>query len=254
MRRALIVVALLGLVACKKEKAADAPPAPQPAEQKAPATPEAAPADETPQVPPKVEAPKPLDAAAASAFWAWVPGQLDALHAVQTGKEPVVAELGEKLKAIDEGLTFELGLGRTPMQLIISADGDRSRFDLVEQLTKAAPAIEGLEVVAFRPRKDDQLSLAVGGVSLSGADLSFAARPDADKPELMSLEVYVKGLGGEKDADLKEAAYLLLEAALGEKDLETKVGVIDFLPPLAEPKEGLRPLSELPAAMDGWGK
>ena len=54
----------------------------------------------------------------------------------------------------------------------------------------------------------------------------------------------------EADSRLKQIGYLLLDEALGEYDVETRVGLIEMLPPEA-PAEGRRyPLAELPKQFD----
>ncbi|MEW6434431.1 MAG: hypothetical protein AB1730_23265 [Myxococcota bacterium] len=162
MRPLLISVTVLALSVCKQEAPAPvAVPLPAPKAVPAPA----------PKVDPVAD------------LWAWVPAHLDELKAVQTGQEPAADALGGKLDAIDPGLTFELGLGREPFELIISADGKKE------------------------------------------------------------LEEAAKG-----------AAFLLLEAVVGEFDLETKIGGIQILAAPKRAPAGAKPLADLPGAVDAWPK
>lgn len=231
MRPLLIAVAVLALSACKKDEPAPvAPPPPAPKAEPAPA--------------PKAE---PIPA-----LWTWVAAHVDELKAVQTGKEPVADALGEKLDAIDSGLTFELGLGKEPFELIISADGKKELFPLVKQVVAAAPQIAGVKVIAFRPRKDAGFRLTVNGVTVGGPDVMYTAIADPARPGLIALTLYVKGLTPENETDVKGSAFLLLEAVLGEFDLETKIGGIEFLAAPKKTPAGAKPLAELPAAVDAW--
>lgn len=192
-----------------------------------------------------------LRAGAAAPFWAWVAANVDALKAVKTGQEPVTTQLVAELEKVAPGLAWELGSGTDPFELIISADGNKALFPVVKQLVEAAPPIEGVKVIAFRPRKKiAEFSLKLGEQTLGGKDLWFAAGEDPDRKGLLGVDVFVVGLRSERDEKLKNAAFMLLEAAAGEYDLETKIGAIEFKPAPANPGSPLRPLTDLPAVLD----
>lgn len=233
MRPLLIAVAVLALSACKQE-------APAPVAVPLPA-------------PKAVPAPAPKADPVAD-LWAWVPAHLDELKAVQTGQEPAADALGGKLDAIDPGLTFELGLGREPFELIISADGHKELFPVVKRVVDAAPAMPGVKVIAFRPRKDPAFRLTVEGVTVGGPDVSYVAVADDGRPGLIALTLYVKGLTPENKDAVEGAAFLLLEAVVGEFDLETKIGGIQILAAPKKAPAGAKPLAELPGAVDAWPK
>lgn len=232
MRPLLFAVAVLALSSCTKDEPTPVPPAPK--------------TEPAPAPPPKVD---PIPA-----LWTWVGAHVDELKAVQTGKEPAAEMLGAKLDAIDPGLTFELGLGKEPFELIVSADGKKALFPLVKQVVDAAPSIPGVKVVAFRPRKDAGFRLTVNGVTVGGPDVMFVASDDAARKGLIALRLYVKGLTPENEADVKGAAFLLLEAVLGEFDLETKIGAIDIVATPDKSPAAAKPLAELPAAVDAWSR
>lgn len=220
------LVAALALAACKKDSAPAAPAA---------------------------TVAKPTTAEADAAFWAWVRGHVDALKQVKTGREPVTAELTAQLEKIEPGLVFELGVGREPFELVISADGELQRFATVKRLVAAAGEVPGTKVIAFRPRKDvEGFSMQLGEQKLSGAMLWFTAEKDAQRPALVAVTVYVEGMTEENAEPLRNAAFMLLEAAVGEFDLETKVGAIDLLPAPEKPAPPLKKLKELGATLDAW--
>jgi hypothetical protein len=68
----------------------------------------------------------------------------------------------------------------------------------------------------------------------------------------MGVDVFVQGMRSENQEPYKSAAYLLLEAAVGELDLETKIGALEFKPAPEKPGLPLKPLKDLPAALDAW--
>lgn len=206
----------------------------------------------------KKEQPAPPLVAATSeskdaAFWKWAAANLDALKGVKTGREPITEELSKQLEQVEPGLVFELGVGREAFELIISADGKKELFPVVKRLVAAAPALPGSKVIAFRPRKDiDGFTMQLGDRKLGGKDLFFVASNDLDRKGLIAVDLFVQGMKTEDDQPAKNAAFMLLEAAVGEFDLETKIGAIDIKQAPSEIPEELKPLKDLPAALDGW--
>lgn len=226
-----VLVAALALTACKKDPEV-APPSP-----KQPGA--------TPFVAERVE----KDAA----FWKWVAANVEGLKAVKSGHEPVTEQLAAQLEMVAPGLVFELGVGREAFELIISADGKKDLFPVVQRLVAAAPKLPGTTVIAFRPRKDiDGFSMEVGAGKISGKELWYVASADPDRKGLVAVDVFVSGMKSDDDDAMKNAAFMLLEAAVGEFDLETKVGTIEIKQAPPKIEAPLKPLKELAAALDGW--
>lgn len=213
---------------------------------------------DSPPPPPAAPAPAPVvvkasDAERDRAFWTWVAAHLDELKAVKTGHEPVTEALSKELEKVEPGLVFELGVGTKTFELIISADGDQKHFPMVKRLVAAATPLPGTTVIAFRPRKEvDGFSMQLGEQKLGGSNLWFTAKPDAEHPGLIAVTLYVEGMTDATAEQMKNAAFMLLEAAVGEFDLETKIGVIDIVAAPARPTAGQKKLKELPATLDGW--
>ena len=229
--RAWFVAAGLVLVGCKKEPVAVAPKV---------------------EVPPPAPAEAKADPARDAAFWAWVSAHLDALKRA-TSDSPIIEQLDAELAKVDEGLTFELGIGKKPFELVLSADGDTAHFPAVRRLVAAAPALADTKVLAFRPRKPlDGLAIEVEGLQVDPAQIRFAGRPDPDRPGLYALDLYVPGVAEGQEEVAQRAAVLLVDAALGEFDLETRVGNVSVQ---HEPLEGdSAPFAGLPAWLDAQPK
>ena len=84
----------------------------------------------------------------AARFWSWFAANASALRTV-AGSEDLLLD---RLHGYCPELFFEIGGapgGAT--ELIITAEGDRSRFDAVRALVAAAPALVGWTFIAFRP-------------------------------------------------------------------------------------------------------
>ena len=234
MFRYFVILTSLALLArCKKEQ----PPAPPP--------------PPTPYVAPSAGAHKLEEYAD---FWTWVKTKLPELKAVKTGKEPITEQLTRALEAIAPGLVFELGIGGDgkDFELTISADGNKELFPTVQALVAAAPPLPDTKVIAFRPRKAiEGFGMAVGEGRIAGNQLYYVASNDPERKGMIAVELYVPDMKSGDEA-MKDAAFMLLEATVGEYDLETKFGNIDIKPAPAKIEAPLKPLKDLPAAVDAW--
>ena len=185
------------------------------------------------------------------AFWRWFSAHAREVATVKRADEPIADQLAAELHKIDPRLTFELGVSMEPHELIISAGGLRAAFPTVKRLVSAAPPIAGWSVIAFRPRKENSTIELGNGLKLRREDLSFVVLPSSHQGTKIDIELYAPGIGSADDMSVKEAGYLLLDSALGEYDVETKLGVIDWKPSAAKPPSA-RPFRDLPAVVDGW--
>lgn len=186
-------------------------------------------------------------------FWNWFLEHDADLLGIRTGHEPICQELLNELQRINEHLTWEVGPHDVrPREFIISADGIREAFFSVEALADAAPPISNWRVVRFRPRKN-RFEIRMSGRTLGEGDVLFTLHPSEDGV-LINLVLYVRGCEIPAQKELIEMVYLLLDGALGEYDMETKVGWIEVVPldrVISGQNAGSRlPLSELPAAFD----
>ena len=180
-----------------------------------------------------------------AAFWRWFAAHADEVAKIKTGHEPIADELSGALHKVRDGLTFELGVGHQPYELIVSADGIKERFPTVQRLVAAAPKLSGWKVIAFRPRKPVALELRLGdGTKLSPAQLKYRAEPAGQK---LDIAIYADK-PGDVAKGFKQAAFLILDNTLGEYDVEMRIAGIDFLPGPA-PADA-QPLTALAARVD----
>lgn len=193
-------------------------------------------------------APAPAQVADADpAFWRWFMAHKENVAAVRRGDDPAANELAAELHKVDPKLTFELGVGTADRELIISADGNQRLFPTVKRLVAAAPTIPGWKVIAFRPRKEAGFAIELGdGTKVSGEGLRFSAQPAGGGK--FDVAIYVTGRTSIDDG-VKQAVFLLLDAALGEYDVETRLAGIDILPG-SQATTGARPFGELARVVD----
>jgi len=212
MLRTLSVVALLFVAGCKK----DPPPSPD------------------------VE------------FWNWVRAHSAELKNAKTGSEPVLNELSVELNKAAPGVVFELGVNSVPFEFILSADGVIEHFGAVMRLSAAAGDVPGMKVVAFRQRKKvDGLELHVEEQKIAASNVMFTSAKDKE-PGKLALEIYIEGYDEKNAEPIQRGAFLLLDTAIGEYDMETRVGGIRFhgFPAPA----GAKALPQLVAEIDALAK
>ena len=181
-------------------------------------------------------------------FWKWFESKESELSNLHDLHSPLISQLGDKLKLINEGLNFELSL-RPIQEVIISADGDRSLFSLVEQVVEAAPALQHWKPTAFRQRTDP-IILADAGIQgeqteLAASAVRFAMRRDGD---LANLSLFLPA--GSTRPELEDLALVLVQLAIGEYDLVARIGEIEFLPCEPVPMSASAPITEMASALD----
>ncbi len=193
----------------------------------------------------------PANATQQQNFWTWFVDNREFLENYNSNTAAVTQAVGRRLQNVDRGLTYEMGQAADGVyEFIVSANGVRDVFPEVNKLVRVAPEIEGWRIIAFRPRRPDALQskLEYAGLAISGGDIWYKSEGEGDA---FNLTVLVKGLDADNEKKAIGAAFIMLNLALGEYDVATKLRSIDFgaLPPNPE-SQGLKPLSALPGEVD----
>jgi len=177
-------------------------------------------------------------------FWDWFQRNAERLLHFEAEQEALFAELSAELMRVHKGLTFELGpLQHGQREFILSADGIRKRLSVVQALVDAAPPLPGWKITAFRQRKSLDLRIRLGESELGADDIWFASQTEGQQT---GLRLYIRGLGEANRREMLQLAFILLDCALGEYDVATRVGSIEFHPLPPDPAaRDLRPLPEL---------
>ena len=190
-------------------------------------------------------------AAAREAFWSWFRDNTAFLQTYAEDTPTVIAAVGRRLDAVSRDLAFEMGQADDGVyEFIVSAEGIRAVFPEVIALTKAAPSVPGWRILAFRPRKPGGPGQVVRyeGAELGAGALWYRAARQEDK---VDLALAVEGQDKDGARGLLGPVFLLLDATLGEYDVSTRIGVIDFEDCPADPAAaGLSPLADLPGEVD----
>ena len=156
-------------------------------------------------------------------FWKWFERNQDSLFDFEKSKEQTFDQLGIEMHKLNPSLTFEFGPkedGRR--EFTISADGIRGAFPEVEALYAAAPTLPRWKFVKFRQRRSPY-DVSYGGVTVKAASVALQAEPVGDK---VNVSIFIPGYSESTKQACTTIAYLLLDQAVGEYDVETRIGEI----------------------------
>ena len=198
--------------------------------------------------PPKTDLVQPTPEAR---FWAWFADNSERLMDFEQDQDRVFDELSVALAQVHEGLTFEFGPREANhREFVVSADGQRQRFPAVTQLVAAAPAFSNWTIMAFRQPKGTRFTIEYDGNELAPDAIWFHAEPDGER---IGLTLYVRGFSAHTQEFVQNASFILLDAALGEYTMETRIGFVQWQRLPAYPAEqGLHSFHNLPGLISGW--
>lgn len=160
-------------------------------------------------------------------FWDWFQSKKDALEAFITSQSDdysLYEELTDKLRGYNQFVIAELTKDPEDNNVfIISCDGRSEGIPHVEKLFEAAPKIDKWKFQKFRaPGHVTELNYQ--GLQFKANDIKAKYSSDG---EYYHVELYIKGY---KDSDdrYKGLAFLYLDHLVGEYNVMTKMGQIDF--------------------------
>jgi hypothetical protein len=186
-------------------------------------------------------------------FWKWFVQNQDMLFEFEKDQENIFYRLAAEMKKVHPDLTFEFSpvFENEKREFVISAGGIKKAFPAVETLFDSAPRLSKWKFIKFRPRRKPLNDLNFGGKSITASEVHYKMYDDQEKVGLIVF------LDGYNDAELDiygNIGYLFLDQALGEYDIEMKVGFIEFHSRESEYFEGARPITELADHFDEYFK
>lgn len=169
-------------------------------------------------------------------FWSWFEKNQDMLFYFEKDQERIFDKLQAALSRVHPDITFEFGPNvNGTREFVISADGLKDAFPVVKSLFLSAPTLSRWKFIEFRPRRS-AMTIQINGLKLEPTDLEVAFEADGNKA---GLTVFVKGYDESRKNNFSQAVYIMLDQAIGEFDMETKVGFIE-VKPFEEESQGKR--------------
>lgn len=178
-------------------------------------------------------------------FWRWFEKNLDILNKFEPGMDDVLDAITGALRAYNPNLAYEISQPTNGVrEFVISAAGVIDEFDSVIDLYEARPEFGGWEIIAFRPRMPLEYTINFSGLELDPEDLWIYSREEEGNFDLI---IYSSGYDEEQKNTFVEAAYILLDMAIGEYYVAAGIRYIDHQKLPENPKEnGFFPFKSLP--------
>lgn len=159
-------------------------------------------------------------------FWNWFSKNQTELYHYEKDQQILFDELTKRLKSIDSNLTFEFSPihNDSIREFTISADGLKESFPTVIRLVEKAPKIPKWKINAFRQRvPGDGIQIVYDdSLKISYNDIYFRYAENSGK---IDLELNIKNY--KKESGFDNAVFILLDALIGEYDMETRISGID---------------------------
>ena len=160
-------------------------------------------------------------------FWNWFQDnkiKLEEFIRSNSNDYSLYTELTNQLKAYNENVIPELTIDTSDNHvLIISCDGRRDGIEYVERLYDAKPPIDKWVVQKYRA-PGHVIELNYGGLEFKSNDVRvryFLAN------DFYNIELFIKGYN-DSDDRYKSLAFLYLDHLVGEYNVMTKIGDIEF--------------------------
>jgi hypothetical protein len=186
------------------------------------------------------------------AFWKWFESNEARLFNFEKDQEKVFDELTTEMHNVQPDLSFEFGREKNgSREFVISANGMRAAFPAVESLADKAPALPRWKITKFRPREDGASTISMDGVDVSTDQVTFTIEPDGEKA---GITLFFEVFDQKRQETYASLGFILLDHALGEYDVVTKVGFIEFKANSEPSKLKKLPFTELPSTFDRFVK
>jgi hypothetical protein len=179
-------------------------------------------------------------------FWQWFSDHSSELLLFEDREEELTKKLTRELRKVHPDLVFAIGPTENgKREFVISANGIQSVFPVVVDLYKEAPEMKQWIVTPFHPRKGAELEVTLEDVTLSSDEVYFTYTIEEDK---LGLTLYTETMLEEK---VMTILFLFLDNALGEYDVATKIGSVEFAH-IATAPENVLEFDKLPMVVDAF--
>ncbi len=186
------------------------------------------------------------------AFWKWFRTNEARLFDFEKDQEKVFGELTDEIKKVHPDLIFEFGPKENGKRdFVVSADGIKNAFPAVIALADKAPSLERWIILKFRQRGDPTVNMEINGERIKSDQFKFTIEPDGQKA---GITLYIDGYDQSRHDLFARSGFILLDNCLGEYDMETNVGFVEFKPAAEPSKLTKQPLSALPEIFDKFTK
>lgn len=149
--------------------------------------------------------------------------------AVDSADHPLYGLLLEALQQIHPDLYLEYSISTEPSELILTADGKRTLFPLVEQIVSSAPPVPDWRIIPLKPKIGFPTHTRWQGITIRIADVVFEPL-EREGSEDLGLCLYISDLRPEDREDAHNAILQAIDHGLGEREFAEAVQYTEALP------------------------
>lgn len=184
-------------------------------------------------------------------FWKWFQKNSEVIFYFEKNQEKVFDNLSTALSKVDPELTFEFSSLQKngKREFIISANGMKSSFSSVESLFDTAPILKKWKIIKFKQRHPKSTYLSYEGTSMNHTDVFYNLYNDEGK---LGIILFFDNYNQAEYEKYVSIGFLLLDQILGEYDVATKLGFIEFHNKKSKYFEGARSLNKLALQVDSY--
>ena len=183
------------------------------------------------------------------AFWVWFKKNSDAYFHFERNQDFLFHNLKSELNKIHSDLVFEFSpiLQDGKREFVISADGIKSIFPVVETLTAKAPSLDKWHIVAFRQPRKEINQITYDNLTIYFDDVFFRYGKDNGQ---IALELNIRGFY--ESPEWTGATFILLDNVLGEYHTEMSLSRIEKRLLNEQEVKDLYPITDLPKVVQGY--
>jgi len=181
-------------------------------------------------------------------FWRWFEAHLSDFTALTDSTGGFWDVALAALKRLDKHLWFEMSRpDDDDREFIVTAEGHKEAFPLVEALVARAPKIGGWQFIALKPPMGFDFETTYEGILFDPRAMWFLPLNSSSRPEELGLRIGVPNYTPALKRQAGNAVLVILDTALGERAaaLDIQHVEVSALPPSPE-SEGYIELHELP--------
>jgi Family of unknown function (DUF695) len=155
-------------------------------------------------------------------------------------------KLSPKLDELNDGYFYLTGMAEeNTAELVLTAEGNAKHIVFVEELVKAAPAIDGWLFTALKQglEKEDA-SIKMHNYEFHIDNMHFYAIDDVNTPDEIEITVVHPDFNEENEEEITNGVYVFLDNFLGELNFLTKIDLLNVVASSAAEAE-LIPMAKL---------
>jgi len=186
-------------------------------------------------------------------FWTWFQEHEAKIWNIDKDQEKMLRMVSDAIHNVDPALAFEIGRvdEKGKRVFVISANGISTNIPKVESLFLTAPEMTRWRVAKYRPRLSSLGQISMFGKIIAAEDIRFQVFNDGDRIGiLLMFDDYSEANRNQ----FTRIGFIFLDRTLGEYDVMTRVGFVDFAGKESNFYPDATRLPELPKSFDAYFK